>query len=105
MAFYANGGFYAGFGFIIMGMLWFYTTYMAFYKIIKKDVKAHIKWMIRSFSLSLAAVTLRLLVPILSLTFDMEHEFVVVITAWLSWIINLIIAECLIYLNPPSLTL
>lgn len=105
MAFYANGGFYAGFGFFIMGILWFYTTYMAFYKIIKKDVKAHIKWMIRSFALSLAAVTLRLLVPILSMAFDMDHEFVVIITAWLSWMINLIIAECIIYLNPPSLTI
>ena len=105
MSFYANGGVYASIGFLIMGILWFYTTYMAFYRIIKKDVKAHIKWMIRSFALSLAAVTLRLLVPILSLGFDMEHQFIVVITAWLSWIINIIIAECIIYLHPPSLTI
>jgi uncharacterized membrane protein len=103
MAFYANGGFYASLGFILMSSLWLYTTFMAVHTIRKSLIQEHIKWMVRSYAMTFAAVTLRLWVPFLSLVIEMEHLKVVVITAWISWLFNLVAAECIIKLNPASL--
>jgi uncharacterized membrane protein len=103
MAFYANGGFYASIGFILMSSLWLYTTFMAVHTIRKSLIREHIKWMVRSYAMTFAAVTLRLWVPFLSLVIEMEHLKVVVITAWISWLFNLVAAECIIKLNPTSL--
>jgi uncharacterized membrane protein len=103
MAFYANGGLFASLGFILMSMLWFYTTFMAVNTIRKKKVQEHIKWMVRSYAVTFAAVTLRLWVPFLSLVIEMEHLKVIIVTAWISWLFNLIAAEFIIKLNPTSL--
>jgi len=97
MAFFANGGAYASFGFIIMSILWFYTTWMGLITIIKKQILQHQQWMIRSYAVTFSAVTLRLWVPFLSIACNWEHEEVVVITAWISWLFNLIAAELIIY--------
>src|ERR1700746_2867631 len=61
MAFYANGGISASIGFILMSILWFYTTFMAVNTIRKKQVNEHIKWMGCSYAMTFAAVTFRLL--------------------------------------------
>jgi uncharacterized membrane protein len=105
MAFYANGGIYSTLGFLLMSILWFYTTFMAITTIRKKKVEEHIKWMVRSYAMTFAAVTLRLLVPIMSMGFNMEHITIIVATAWISWIINLIVAESLIKFRPALLKL
>lgn len=97
MAFYAEGGTSSTIAFLIMGGLWFFTTIKAIQSAISKDITTHQKWMYRSFALSTAAVTLRLLVPILSIPHWFDEQFVIVSTAWLSWIINLGIAELIIY--------
>lgn len=96
MAFYANGGVYSSLGFILMSILWFYTTYMALTTIRKRKVQEHANWMVRSYAMTFAAVTLRLWVPFLSIVIDMEHMKVIIITAWISWLFNLIAAELLI---------
>jgi uncharacterized membrane protein len=105
MAFYANGGFYSTLGFICMSILWFYTTWKAIVAIKKKLINEHINWMVRSYAMTFAAVTLRLWVPACSLLFEMEHNFVIVLTAWISWLFNLIAAEIIIKLNLKLLTL
>ncbi len=99
MAFFANGGIYSSIGFVIMSVLWFYTTWMAINTIRKKQVQEHVKWMVRSYALTFAAVTLRLWVPFLSLVIEMEHLKVIIITAWISWLFNLIAAEFILKLN------
>ncbi len=103
MAFYANGGISASIGFILMSILWFYTTFMAVNTIRKKQVNEHIKWMVRSYAMTFAAVTLRLWVPFLSLAINMEHLKVIIITAWISWLFNLVAAEFILKLKPESL--
>jgi uncharacterized membrane protein len=97
MAFYAEGGPPSILAFLIMGGLWFYTTIMAIIKITQKNVIEHQKWMYRSFALSFAAVTLRILVPSMSFTNLFTEDFIIISTAWLSWIINLSFVEILIY--------
>jgi hypothetical protein len=96
MAFYAEGGVWSTISFIAMSALWFYTTLMAIITIAKKDIVAHQKWMYRSYALSFAAVTLRLLVPLMSYYTELGYDSIVISTAWLSWIINLFFVELLI---------
>ncbi len=93
MAFYANGGLYASIGFVLMSVLWFYTTWMAIYSIRKKQIEQHVHWMIRSYAITFSAVSLRLWVPFLSLYTTMDHLHIIIITAWISWLFNLIVAE------------
>lgn len=105
MAFYAEGGYWSTVSFIIMSTLWFYTTFMAVRAVMRKDILGHQQWMYRSYALSFAAVTLRILVPLMSIpevskhlgsTTDERDYAIIVATAWLSWIINLIFVEILI---------
>ena len=103
MAFYANGGFWGSLGFCILSLLWMVTTFKAYEEIRKKNLKAHKDWMTRSFALTFSAVTLRTWVPLLSVGFGVEHDIVIVSTAWLSWIPNIIIAELIIRLFPSRL--
>ncbi len=104
MAFYANGGIYSSIGFVLMSLLWFYTTWMALVTIRKGRVGEHIKWIVRSYAMTFAAVTLRLWVPFLSLVISMEQLNVIIITAWISWLFNLLVAEFILKLNIKSLT-
>lgn len=95
MAFYAEGGFWSSVAFTIMSGLWILTTLLAILKIKNGDIVGHQKWMIRSYALSFAAVTLRLLVPLFS-EFYMDKNLIIISTAWLSWMLNLLVAEGII---------
>jgi hypothetical protein len=95
------GGIVGNFGFFSLGILWLTTTTIAFYKIIKFDIRAHRIWMIRSFALTLAAVTLRIWLPLLIvivIIIGIEDPFLVVypIISFLCWVPNIIIAEYLL---------
>ena len=96
MGLFANGGIGAQIGFVLLSFLWFGFTFLAYKSVKEKKISQHKKWMIRSFALSFSAVTLRLYVPLLSLGFGFEHDFVVVITSWINWIPNLLVAEWII---------
>lgn len=93
MAFYANGGMPAGFGFIGMSVLWFYTTWKGVQTIRRGEVRKHREWMYRSFAMTFSAVTLRLWVPVLSLGTDLAPATIIVLTAWISWLVNLLVLE------------
>lgn len=88
----SQGGLTTHIGFSILAILWGATTLIAYLKIIAKDYDGHQQWMIRSFALTLAFVTLRLWLGGLAMTgapFDEVYQT----TAWLCWVPNLIIAE------------
>jgi hypothetical protein len=96
MAFYAEGGLWSTVAFSIMSILWFVTTLMAVIKIKQRKIEEHKMWMMRSYALSFAAVTLRLLVPLFSLFILDNEDLITVSTAWLSWMLNLLVAEGMI---------
>ena len=88
---YATGGIIASSGFISLGLFWFYSTYKAYSSIINKNINAHKEMMIYSYAACLAAVTLRIYLPLLSLAFnDFIKAYLWV--AWLSWVPNLLVA-------------
>ena len=97
MSFYANGGISSRIGFVLLSVLWIAFTGMALYKAIKKKFKAHRIFMIRSFALTLSAITLRVWKVLLANYTDMPPMDRYRIIAWLGWTLNLLIAEWIIY--------
>jgi hypothetical protein len=97
MGFYANGGLSSHIAFILLAILWMGFTGMAVYKAIKKDFTAHRIFMIRSFALTLSAITLRIWKVVFAYTTDIAPMDRYRLIAWLGWVINLLIAEFIIY--------
>ena len=64
LGFYAEAGYLATIGFIGMSVAWMFPTFMSVAKITKGDIEGHHKWIIRSYSMTLAGVTLRILTPL-----------------------------------------
>lgn len=88
----AAGGIVAQLGFGILSVLWLSTTSVAIYYAVKRKIGLHRRWIIRSFSLTFAAVTLRLYLPIFFMNgFDYTQASVYI--AWMCWVPNLIFAE------------
>lgn len=95
IAFVSQGGVPAHFGFGCLAVLWVFTGVVAYRRAVTGDVAHHRQWMIRNYSLTLAALTLRLYIP-LSLVADMPFEQAYPAIAWVSWVPNLLIAEWMI---------
>ncbi|MEP0984509.1 DUF2306 domain-containing protein [Ekhidna sp.] len=95
MALYANGGFNNVVGFGMMALCWFTFTLAAFVKVKGKDIEAHERWMIRSFAVTLGAVTLRIFMPLMIIAGVSPSEAYQVI-AWFCWVPNLFVAEWII---------
>ena len=97
MGIYANGGLSSQIAFILLAILWFLFTTLALLKAKNKDFIAHEKWMVRSFSLAISALTLRAWKYVLVYFFHPKPMDVYLIVAWLGWVLNLVIAELIIY--------
>ncbi len=95
MAFHANGTWLAKVSFTLLAIIWWWTTYMGYTTIRNKQIAAHRKWMIRSYALTLSAITLRLSQMLLAYYCDIDPEMQYTVVSWTSWVFNLIIAEFL----------
>lgn len=92
LAFTAQGGLAGRIGFGMLGVLWLATGSLAYVRIRAYDIESHRRWMIRNYSLTFAAVTLRIwLVFFMGAGYDFPNAYAAV--AWLSWVPNLIVAE------------
>ena len=96
IAFFATGGIIPSLGFAGLALLWLYTTANAYTSIKKTDIDAHQRWMIRSYALCFAAVTLRLYLPLFTGLLSIEFIPAYKIIAWLCWVPNIIVAEIFI---------
>lgn len=96
MSYYANGGIFSQTAFVILSVLWMLFTYLSFYYAKKLDFKRHQKFAIRSFALTLSAISLRLFKFIIVFLFHPPPMDAYRIVAWLGWTFNLLIAEILI---------
>ncbi len=92
MSQYASGGIVAKLGFASLAVLWIYTGLRAYIAVRRGRIKEHKKWMIRNYSLTFAAVTLRLYLPI-SMVGGIDFAIAYPIIAWLCWVPNLIFVE------------
>jgi uncharacterized membrane protein len=94
MATFAFGGIVSKLGFALLALFWLYTGLRAFVAIRRGEVVEHRRWMVRNFSLTLAAVTLRILLPVSQVS-GIPFEFAYPVIAWICWVPNLLVAEWL----------
>ncbi len=96
MSLYANGGVSSRIAFTLLSILWIYFTARAWIEIKKRNYATHENFMIRSYALTLSALTLRAWKFIIVLLFHPHPMDGYMIAAWLGWIPNLLIAEWII---------
>ena len=82
----------AGSGFLVLGLLWCVTTVVAVRAAVRRDLATHRRWMVRSFALTFAAVTLRLYLGVADAA-GLDYETSYDVVAWLSWLPNLLAVE------------
>ena len=87
-------------GFGALALAWIGTTGLAWRRALQGRFGAHRAWMVRSFALTLSAVTLRLYLP---LAFVLPYPFATTYgaIAFLCWVPNLLLAE--LWLRRPPL--
>lgn len=96
MGLFANGGLFSKVSFVILGVLWWFSTYKAYQLARQKKFKEHKQWMWRSFALTLSAITLRMWKVIIVYLFHPNPMDVYQVIAWLGWVPNILLIEYLI---------
>ena len=96
MSFFATGGIICSTGFGILALLWLGTAIQAYTSIRRLDIHRHRDWMIINYSLTFAAVTLRIWLPLLQMV--VFHDFIPAyrVVSWLCWVPNLAVAGLII---------
>jgi hypothetical protein len=93
MSFFINRGSWVLTSFLAQCLLWFFFTAMAYKKARERDFLAHERWIWRSFSLTLAAITLRVYIFVFSFSIDLSQAHGYATLAWVSWVPNLLFVE------------
>lgn len=96
MSLYANGGPTSKIAFALLAIGWITFTAIALVKAKNGDFAAHRNFMIRSYALTLSALTLRAWKWSITNTVELPPMDVYRAVAWLGWVPNLLIAELLI---------
>ena len=86
-------------GFGLLALLWLFCTARAYVAIRSHEETRHRRWMIRSYSLTLAGVTLRIYLP-LSLALGVPFANAYQVISWLCWVPNIMLAEWLVRRTP-----
>ena len=95
IAYFATGGLIPKIGFTGLGLTWLFTTFRGYTSVRKKDIETHQKMMVYSYAACFAAVTLRIWLPLLSMSFgDFLPAYRIV--SWLCWIPNILVAYFII---------
>lgn len=89
---HANGGLLSSLGFLIVAVLWLVTTAQAVRLALLRRFAQHRRWMIRSFALTFASVTLRLELLPFQLA-GIPYVETIPYLVWTSWTPNIIAAE------------
>lgn len=79
-------------GFGSLAIVWIVTTSLAWRRAMQRHFAEHRVWIVRSFALTFAAVTLRLYLPmasLLAINFDDAYRVI----SFLAWVPNLLVAE------------
>jgi len=96
MAFHAFGGFGPRVGFALLAVLWLLSGFTAYRRIRARQIQSHREWMIRTYSLTFAAVTLRAWMPIFIVS-GVDYIEAYIAVAWVSWVPNLLVAEWIVH--------
>jgi uncharacterized membrane protein len=101
LALRANFGPIAGPGFLMLDALWLITTGTAIWMVVRHQFEGHRRWMLRSYSLTAAAITLRIMLPASAMMgFPAGPSYRTI--AWMCWLPNLLIMEAYLRLRSGS---
>jgi hypothetical protein len=96
LALYANGGLSTKVGFTFQCIVWWFITFIAWQEIRNRNWLLHTQSMIRSYAITLAAMSLRVLSFVMIYNFGTKPIETYLTVTWLSWVGNLFIAEIFI---------
>lgn len=96
MAVYANGLLPGKTAFAVLDCLWFWFTLQAVIEVKKGNIKVHKQFMMRSYALTLSAITLRSWKIIISAFVHIDPLHLYMIDAWMGFVPNLLFVEWLI---------
>jgi hypothetical protein len=96
MALLANGGISSRIAFTTLAILWIVTTAKAWRSAMARQITTHKEWMMRSYALTLSAITLRAWKWGLIMLFHLRPLHAYMIVAWMGFVPNLLFAEWLI---------
>jgi hypothetical protein len=99
---YANGGLSGKVGFVLQSITWWVLTYWAWDAIMQRKQLQHIQMMLRSYALTLAAMSLRTQSFLMFYFFETKPFETYQTVTWLSWVGNLLFVELLIYYGLPQ---
>ena len=102
LALQSEGGLVAHFGFGMLAVCWIFSTANAYRHIRAGDRITHRAWMLRSYALTLAAVTLRIYLPLFQLAgygFNVAYPLI----TWIAWVPILLVVEWLILTHTPGM--
>lgn len=97
----SDGGLVGHFGFAMLAVCWLFATSNAYRYIRAGDITMHRAWMYRSYALTLAAVTLRIYLPLFQIAgygFDVAYPLI----SWIAWVPNLLIVEWFVLTRPSA---
>lgn len=93
LAIKANGGFWSQLAFTLLAILWWWFTWRAWRAILRGQVLLHHEFMLRSFALTLSAVTLRSWKWLIVFLWAPPPMDTYRLVAWLGWVPNLLLVE------------
>jgi uncharacterized membrane protein len=96
MSLYANGGLPSKIAFGLLAIGWITVTAIALVKAKNGDFVEHRNFMIRSYALTLSALTLRAWKWSITNSVELPPMDVYRMVAWLGWVPNILIAELMI---------
>ncbi|WP_248926073.1 DUF2306 domain-containing protein [Paenibacillus hamazuiensis] len=91
--------------FLVLALAWLFTGWKGYVAARKRNFEEHRRWMIRSFGMTLVAVSARLLVPVLMLLYYVLHGFalpggreamvneILNVNMWVGLVLDLMIVE------------
>jgi hypothetical protein len=97
MGFYANGGIPSKISFVTLAIGWIAFTAIAVLNARNGNFVTHRDFMIRSYALTVSALTLRAWKWGINNSFELPPMDVYRAVAWLGWVPNLMFAEFLIW--------
>ena len=98
---YSDGGMMTHLGFGSLAVILLGVSATAYRAIRNRQVARHREWMIRSYALIFAGVTLRIELPLLIAVLG-QFQSAYLIVAWLCWVPNLLAAEWYLWRSRPT---
>jgi uncharacterized membrane protein len=96
LSFHAVGGVGPRTAFALLALATLGTSIMGYRSIRARNLRPHREWMLRSYALVFAAVTLRIWMPILATAYQGQFVPAYRWAAWLCWVPNVVFVEWII---------